>query len=178
MLFKWVDYCEKYDDEIESWTSDDDTRRFATDNIKEDHEYWLSEYKYNEEYFCKIVLDENIIVAILLIMKNDEYPYEFHINPLVVNPKHRNKGYGTKIIFELINNISEITGFESNVFTADIFPNNKVSIKTFEKVGFILAGVHVSGDCAYWIYPASELENYRKRCVSHSSNYFIASSTL
>ena len=176
MFFKWVDYCEKYEDEIESWMSDDDTRNFATDNIKEDHEYWSSEYKYNEEYFCKVIIDESEIIAVILIMRGDEN--SIHINPFIVNPKHRNKGYGTRIISELINNVRDITGFDSDVFTADIFPNNKASIKVFEKVGFILAGVHISGDCAYWVYPASELESYRKRCVTDPANYFVVSSTL
>jgi len=175
MLFKWIDYCEKYEYEIESWMNDDDTCRFATDNIKEDHEYWSSELN-GDEYFCKVVLEESEIIAIILIMRSDEHPV--HINPLIVNPKHRNKGYGTKIITELISSVKDVTGFDSDVFTADIFPNNKVSIKAFEKVGFVLAGIHKDGDCGYWVYPASELENYRKRCAADPADYFVISSTL
>jgi hypothetical protein len=43
MLFKWVDYCEKYVEEIETWSDNADTKRFATfdDGIKKRHEYYL-----------------------------------------------------------------------------------------------------------------------------------------
>jgi RimJ/RimL family protein N-acetyltransferase len=188
MFFKWVDYCEKYEEEIETWTGDADTRRFATfdDGIKETHEYYMGisedydghDYKLNETYFCKVVIDRDIIAAVLFIMRNDEYPYQITINPIIVSPKHRNKGYGIKIIGEFINNINDIIGFDNNVFVADISINNETSIRAFKKVAFVLAGTHISGDCAYWVYPASELESYRKRCAAAPINYFVASSTL
>jgi len=168
MLFKWVDYCEKYEDEIESWM-DDDTRRFSSDSIKEDHEYYIlsDEYENNINYFCKVIFDGEEIIAVIIILRGDEYPV--HVNPIIVNPKYRNKGYGTKILFELINNIFEITGFEEKVFHAVIFGDNNASIRTFEKVGFVLAGTHIDGDCGYWVYPDSELEN----CRNYYKDYII-----
>ena len=189
MFFEWADYCEKYEDEISSWMNDPDTCRFATDSIKDEHEYYMGisddydghNYKFNETYFCKVILEESEISGVIIIFRGDEYPV--HINPLIVNPKHRSKGYGTKIISELISNITDITGYDGNIFTADIFPDNKASIKAFEKAGFILAGIHISGDCAYWVYPAAELENYRKYCIdsfekSGNGGKFIVVSTL
>jgi len=60
MQFKWIDYCEKYEAELETWTEDADTRRFATfdDAIKESHDYYLGisddydghDYKLNQTY--------------------------------------------------------------------------------------------------------------------------------
>ena len=182
MLFKWVDYCEKYEKETEAWTGDADTRRFATDDsIKQDHEYYLGisddydghDYKLNETYFCKVVLDGNIIAAVLFILRNDEPPYQVTINPIIVNPEYRNKGYGTKIIGELINDITEIIGYDCNVFHADSFRENGASIRTFEKNGFVLAGTYADGDFTYWVYPASELESCRKYYMDSLGDKFI-----
>ena len=189
MIFKWVDYCEKYDEELDTWTGDADIQRFAIDDsIKEEHEYYMKisddydghDYKLNETYFCKVVLDGDIIAAVLFIIRKDYSPFcnMITINPIIVNPKYRNKGYGTKIIGELINNISEIIGYDSNIFAADSYTENKASIRTFEKNGFALAGIHAGGDFTYWIYPTSELENYRKYCADSMGNDFVVLSTL
>jgi len=179
MFFKWIDYCEKYEEELETWT-DRDTMYFALDkSIKKDHEYYLGisddydghEYKLNETYFCKVVLDGDIIAAVLFILRGEGYPVA--INPIIINPNYRNKGYCTKIIGELVNNIKDIIGFESNVFEAGIDAENKSSIRAFEKVGFVMAGTHASGDFYYWVYPDSELESYRKYLAEAMGDIFI-----
>jgi len=186
MLFKWVDYCEKYEEEIETWTGDDDTRRFATfdDGIKEIHEYYLGisdnydghDYKLNESYFCKVVLEESAPIAVIFILATEGYPVS--INPIIVNPNFRNRGYCTKIVGELIRNVNKIIGFERDIFEAGIDLNNKSSIRAFEKAGFILAGIHKGGDFTYWVYPASELENCRKYYAESMGDDFIVLSTL
>ena len=184
MIFKWIDYGKEYEDEIELWMSNDDSRLSGSNSIKEEHEYYIGisddydghNYKFNETYFCKVVFEKAEIIAVIILLRGDGYPMA--INPLIVNPKHRNKGYGTKIICELINNTSEITGFNSNVFDAAIFPHNKASIKAFEKAGFVSAGIHIAGDCTYWVYPAFELDSYRKYLANSMGNDFIASPTL
>lgn len=154
MIFKWVDYCEKYEEETKTWT-DHDTMYYAlNESVKEDHGYYLGnsdrndglDYKLNETYFCKVVLDRDIIAAVLFIFRNDEFPHIITINPIIINPKHRNKGYCTKIIGELVNNISEIIDYDSNVFEAGFFPSNAASIKAFAKNGFVLYKTHPSGD--------------------------------
>lgn len=178
MFFKWVDYCEKYEAEIESWMNDEETRLADFDSIKETHEEHLSagEYPYGEEYFCKVVLEEAEIIAVVLIFRGDKHPVI--VNEFLVNPMQRNKGYGTKIIRELINNIREIIGFDSNAFEVCIYPSNKASMRAFEKAGFVLAGIHADGDCTYWVYPPSELENYRKSSMDSMDDEFVVASTL
>jgi len=175
MFFEWKDYCDKYEAEIESWMNDEDTRCFATDDIKDEHEYWSSESEPGE-YFCKVILDGLEVIAIALIMRGDDRP--IHLNPFIVNPKHRNKGYGTKIISEFIRDTSNIIGFNGDVFDVSIFPNNEAAIKMFEKAGYVMAGMDKDGECGYWVYPISELENYRTRCLADANDYFIATSTL
>ena len=156
MRFRWLDYCEKYYDETETW-ADEDTVKFAIDNsIKEEHLYYLSpneddyKYKLGEEYFCKVVLDADIAVAVIFILRGDDYPVA--INPIIVNPKYRNQGYCTRVICELVNNINEIIGFESNIFDAGINLDNKASIRAFEKNNFVLHETHPDGDFLYYRY--------------------------
>lgn len=182
MLFKWVDYCEKYEEELAAWTDDGDTNRFALfdDTIKETHEYYTGvskdydghDYKLNRTYFCKVVLDGDITAAVLFLFRSDTRNV-VHINPIIVNPEHRNKGYCTKIISELVNNVSEIIGYESIAVTADFSTANKASIRVFEKVGFVMAGRHADGNFTYWTYPACELENYQKYCKDSMGDEFI-----
>jgi hypothetical protein len=180
MNYKWVDYCEKYEDEIDKWMSDELILRYATeDGIRKDHEYYMGisddydghDFKLNKNYFCKVVLDESAVIAVIIILASEGYPVS--INPIIVNPNFRNKGYCTKIIGELINNTNEIIGLERNAFEAGIDFDNKASIKVFEKNGFILAGTHKSGDFTYWVYPASELENYQKYHTDSMGDKFI-----
>jgi len=187
-FFKWVDYSEKYEAEIESWENDEE------DSIKEIHEYYMEisdgggidsyghDYTWNKTYFGKVVLEETEVIAAVLIMGGDSSKTTY-IKEFLVNPKHQNKGYGTKIISELINNVHDIIGFDSNVFTADTFSNNTSMIRVLEKTGFVLAGIHKGGDFTYWICPASERENYRKDSVEEFekagySGDFIAIETI
>ena len=177
---------------MESWTDDADTRRFATfdDKFKDQYDYYMGtgddydghDYKLNETFFCKVVLDGNITAAVLIILRSNKSPCDIGINPIIVNPKYRNKGYCTKIMAELINNTREIIGYDGNFFTAGIDTDNKGSIKAFEKVGFVLAGTHKDGSFTYWVYPASELKDYQKFCADDfdkagMGDIFIPSST-
>jgi RimJ/RimL family protein N-acetyltransferase len=48
----------------------------------------------------------------------------------------RNQGYGTKIIYDLIHNASEIIPYSNNIFDAEIDIDAYVSIQVFKKIGF------------------------------------------
>ena len=176
MLFKWVDYCEKYEDEVEAWCQDELSLRYATDNcIIKDYEYWRNEngFIHNKTCFCKIVLDGEQPVAVLIILAGNGCP--LNINPIIVNPTLRNKGYCTRVIKELVDYTWEILAVNQQYFEAGISIENTACIRAFEKVGFVLAGQHKDGDFTYWVYPASELENYRKYS---KGDHFITSSSL
>ena len=178
MLLKWVDYCEKYEDEVKAWCQDELSLRYVTDKdngIKEDYEYWQNEdgFTHNKTCFCKIVLDGEQPVAVLIILGGNGYP--LNINPIIVNPALRNRGYCTRIIKELLGYTQEILAINQRYFEAGISLKNIACIRAFEKAGFVLAGKHKDCDFAYWVYPASELQNYRKHSMG---NDFIVSSSL
>ena len=146
--------------------------------IKEDYEYWRNEngFVHNKTCFCKVVLDGEQPVAVLIILGSNGYP--LNINPIIVNPALRNKGYCTRIIKELLGYTREILAVDKKYFEAGIDLDNNSCVKAFEKAGFVLAGIHKSGDFTYWVYPASELENYRKYCRDSMKDDFIVLSEL
>lgn len=161
MQFKWVDFCEKHEDEIETWMSDDLIHRFVTNmGIKNDHLEFLSntEFELNKTYFCKVVLDENVIMAVFIIIMGETYPIivtpttPIIIYSGIINPKHRNKGYGTKILNEFVNNAKDIIHYDNNVFEAAAFLNNKPSVRILEKNGFVISKIHPDGDYAEYRY--------------------------
>ena len=153
MQFKWVDYCTFYEDEIETWSKDESTLKYAIDeSIKADHLYYLTEtnYIHNETYFCKVLLEEDKIIAVIFLLGSEKYPLA--INPVIINPALRNRGYCVRVIKELIDHTKEIIGHKKYVFDAGIDLGNIASVRAFEKVGFTLTDKHPSGDFGYYHY--------------------------
>ena len=193
MHYKYIDYCEEYADEIELWATDPNTHRFVTsdtfdETIKSLHNFYMKtaehkhashNYKWNETYFCKVVLDGDIVIAYLSLVKDD--PDEITINQIIINPKHRHKGHGTKILIEIIGNSKNIFLDDSRIFVSSIDIDNTASMKLFEKSGFVLAGVQKEdefGDFTHWVYPASELDSNRKGLAKVLGEEFIATSAI
>ena len=110
MQFIWVDYPDQYEHELETWC--DETVRHAIDDesIKAEHDWYTnsSDHTLNKDYFCKIVLDGEIVVALfMLTMHVDETKKHLtkniiYLDTLIINPTLRNKGYATKIITEFM----------------------------------------------------------------------------
>ena len=169
MYYTWVDYGTEYEDEIETWTLDEDTKRFSSDDgIKDDHEYYISsgDYVYNKTYFCKVALDGGIPIAVMILLGGEGHP--LNINPIIVNPAHRNQGHGTRIISEFIINKREIIGKDVGMIEAGIFTANKASIRAFERAGFVLGGRHKSGNFGYWVYPPSKIKEFQHYSIYES----------
>jgi Acetyltransferases, including N-acetylases of ribosomal proteins len=187
MIFKWVNYSSKYETEIASWTDDENTRRYAAfdESIRERYEYYVRVCgDYDEPYSCKVVLDGDIVAASLFISKNNTYPHQItlnRINLIIVNPKLRSKGYGTKIIRELVDDssvIPEIAQSGGSAFSGSVDLQNTASMKVLEKSGFALAGVNTQDEFSHWIYPPTEADNFRKYVAGNQGEDFIAVSAL
>jgi len=136
---------------------------------------------YDETYYCKVALHGDIIAAFLSVSRKNEYRYQVALNTInliIVNPKYRNKGYGTKIVNELVSNANEIFQDDSSIFGVSIDLDNKPSMKIAEKSGFVLAGINTEDDFSHWVYPVTELENYRKYIANNQGEDFTAISTL
>jgi RimJ/RimL family protein N-acetyltransferase len=153
MQFKWIDYNSAYKDDIETWNSDEQTKKYAIDDgINAEHLYYLDDddYIHNESYFCKLVLEEDNIIAVIFLFDGEKHP--LGINPIIVNPDLRNQGYCKRVIKELMEHTVKIIGKEKYVFYAGIDLDNTASIRAFENVGFTLTDMHPGGDFGYYHY--------------------------
>ena len=69
----------------------------------------------------------------------------------IISKYYRSKGYGNKILKELINNSNEIINEKIENVEAVIFFRNIASQKCFEKAGFTKE-LHPEGDCYIYRY--------------------------
>jgi len=157
MHFTWIDYPAQYKDAIETWC-DDPVIRFAldSDSVKTEHQWYLDSdsFAYNRNYFCKIALDGETPVALLMLAIRGGIVY---LDTLIVNPALRNRGYGARIVAEAIENAERLIGSRDNVFVAQIHKDNEISKKLAHKLGFhfIYTDAEANDDWFDWVYPAS-----------------------
>jgi len=171
MQFTWVDYPNQYEAELETWC-DETTVRHALDydSIRKEHEWYIdsNDYTINKNYFCKVVLDGEAVVAlVMLTMHSDETKTHFteniiYFDTFIINPALRHQGYAAKIITELMQNTAKIVPFENNVFVAQIHKDNDVSKKLFKKLDFhfIYTDAEANDNWFDWIHPASAENRY------------------
>ncbi len=85
----------------------------------------------------KVVLLDNELIAYVVIQY---YEYndikEVSFNPIVINPKFHNQGFGKRVIQYIIEHIKEIVNGEVNRFDATISEQNIISKKLFTSLGF------------------------------------------
>ena len=165
MCFNWTDYPAQYEDEIETWC-DESAIRFALDgeSIKSEHQWYLDNYTHNSSYFCKIILDGETPVALLMLATWNEAKVRFnenfiYIDTLIINPALRNQGYGTRIVIDIMKNVNQLIGSGSNVFIAQIHKDNGISEKLATKLGFQIVYTD-SAPWFDWIYPASVTDRF------------------
>jgi len=171
MRFTWIDYPEKYEDEIETWC-DEPAVRFALDDnsVKVEHKWYLDsdKYTYNENYFCKIALDGGVPVALLMLaVFYDETEVHFtesivYLDTLIISPALRNQGYGAKIIADILHNAEQIIGSGACVFVSQIHKDNGAAKRLSAKLGFelIFTEAEKNYDWFDWVYPASAAGRY------------------
>ena len=170
MQFKWIDYPGQYESKLETWC--DETVRHAIDDesIKGEHDWYVNsiDHTLNENYFCKIVLDgEKVVALFMLTMQEDKSKKHLaeniiYLDTLIINPALRHQGYATKIITEFMQHTEKIVPFRNNIFVAQIHKDNAISKKLFEKLGFhfICTDAEVNDNWFDWIYPAAAADRY------------------
>lgn len=139
--------------EINDWSNCGDVKYYITadplgDNLVSQIEKNL--LAGNNACFSAVVY-KNEILGVILSSYRENQPlknYQFKINlnnvyidDIIINPKHHNKGFGTRILNYFINNLEPITGFKkidgidslittSNDRSKNIFTKNKfISLK-------------------------------------------------
>ena len=90
-----------------------------------------------EKYNLYAVFDDELLIGyITLVRFKDDKIYGYTINPIVVNPKYQNKGYGKKIISKVIENIKTNLFDKASYIESIIDDMNFKSIKMFTACGF------------------------------------------
>lgn len=150
MKFEWTDYNPDTMSFVENWIDDEAVNATGLDDGFYDfYEYWKNENIPDENFWCKIVFENNEPFAVIAIGKNEG---KHIIMELVIKPTNRNQGKGTLLIKELLANSEKILGQEINSAEAVIFPSNPASQKAFEKAGFLFSHAHEDGDALYYVY--------------------------
>ena len=150
MEFIWVDYCPDYENQVDA-LFDSDAIKFTgcDEGFKAFYDYWLPELGQGA-FWSKIVFYGDVLIGVLALAKTPEGT--FSIQEFVVSPEYRGKGYGTRILIELMAYSKQIIGEEILVANAVIYPNNVASQKSFLKAGFLRVGEHPDGDAWYYQY--------------------------
>ena len=152
MKFCWTDYDPVKMKFVEKWLDKKAVRFTGMDDGWEDfYEYWKNKKDtvLNQNYWCKIVSENEVPFGIVAISFHAD---SFLIMEMLIAPKMRNKGKGTLLIKDLLENSGQILGKAIHKAEAVIYPSNKASQKCFEKAGFAIKQVHDDGDAIDYIF--------------------------
>lgn len=153
MVFEWKNYSCDFSGIADTFLDQEAIKNTGCDEgFNKYYDYWLSDKEtiLNQNYWCKVVFNDCLPISVISVGKSREN--EFTISEFIVSPNLRGKGYGTKILQELLKCSNEILGQEIKIAKAVIFQNNIASQKAFEKAGFIYTGTHLDGDALYYEY--------------------------
>ena len=147
----WKDYDPGNMGYIEDWLDGTAVRSTGLDEgFRAFYGYWANEDGFlpGENYWCKVVCRDGEPVAVIALC---EYEGKVTVMELVVAPRKRGLGLGTKLLKGLLQDGSAI-GFVIEKGEAVIFPGNKASQRVFEEAGFRYHHTHEDGDALYYIY--------------------------
>lgn len=153
MIFSWVDYDFVLHREIEEWVACPEMKKFVCDTSWfNEWNYYVNspEYKAGENAFCKVVSLNGEIISSMILLCDSRFPVA--INPIIIKPCMQNRGFGERIIKELIANLDTLLPEHSNEIEVGIDAENKASIRLFEKCNFVLNRVHPDGDFLFFVY--------------------------
>lgn len=85
--------------------------------------------------FCKLVNENGVTIAAICF---GCYQGVATVSEIVVAPMCRGKGYGPRILQELVAHADDLLGERPTRFCAVIFPENLASQRAFLKAGFVL----------------------------------------
>jgi len=90
----------------------------------------------NNQYLFMIYEINKEVVGFITARKED-WNNSFYIEKLYVKEEYRNKGYGKKLLLELIKNVRKL---KSRIIFLDLNPKNKKAISFYNRNGFEMAG--------------------------------------
>lgn len=147
--FKWTDYDTSMSF-VEDWLDDEAVKATGLGcGFQNFCERWKCESITSENFWCKIVSENNEPFAVIAIGKSED---KYNIMELIIKPTDRYQGKGTLLIKELIANSEKILKQEINYTEAMIFSSNHASQRAFEKAGFMFSHADEDGNALYYIF--------------------------
>ncbi|KRG11646.1 hypothetical protein ACA29_15950 [Lederbergia galactosidilytica] len=145
---KWRNYNINEDKEIDDWILSSysenanliNSYAFFNEPVSKDYN-WYKDHPFETsniaDYFKVVEIDHRPIgLLILNYFKDDQNRLVLGINPIAINPKFINQGFGTRVLSNLLMNVENIVGQKVDVFYAGIDETNRISMKVFKKLGF------------------------------------------
>ncbi len=154
MKYRWIDYTSAHAPIVESWIDEIAKKYTGCDDGWEDYfNYWKndSQTQMGENFWGKVICREDVPIAVISVGYHEN---RFTVSEFIVAPEHRNKGYGSDILMELLAEGEIILGRSIESAFAVIFPDNIPSQKAFEKASFRFESAHPDGDAWYYTYQA------------------------
>lgn len=150
--FEWTDYRTEDAPMLDRWLDADAVAMTGLDMGWDD--YWnavLADAVYFPgcKDYCKLVRENGIPVAAICF---GCYEGVATVSEIVVAPRYRGRGVGSRILRELITNADELLGEKVGKICAVIFPDNLASQRAFTKAGFALEFVQDGGTAWNYVY--------------------------
>ena len=159
---KWRKYDSSIDTEIDSWGDPTYSQHASYMNrIKRHNEHMQFQSDWYQRHPDEMSLVGNFPVvacvgqrttAIMVLdyFKDKEGRFLCGINPFIVDPRQSHQGYGTMILHDFLIHAESIIGLKIDAFFAGIDQDNLISIKLFEKFGFIKIGQNQTHQFNYY----------------------------
>ena len=158
-------YDKKIDIDLDEWSNKDysnyqnDVHKFALfdEIISQIYNSYIENPDQMGSIFDKVIVveEDNLKVAVIVVnyfMDEKDNKKVLGINPILVNPKFINQGYGKRIIKYLIDINGKIFDMLPNKIYAGIDIDNIRCKHLFEKLGFKLVGQTDDNDFLYYEY--------------------------
>ena len=152
-MLKFRLYDRKQDIDLDEWSNKDysnyqiDVHKFALfdETISQIYNSYIENPNQMGSIFDKVIVveEDSLKVAVIVVnyfIDQNDYKKVLGINPILVNPKLINKGYGKRIIKYLIDIKGKIFDMLPDKMYAGIDVNNIRCKHLFEKLGFELVG--------------------------------------
>lgn len=162
-MFNFRLYNKKLDIDLDEWSNKDysnyyeDVQRFALFNetISQIYNSYIKNYDQMGSIFDRVIVveEDSLKVAVIVInyyIDEKDNKKVLGINPILVNPKLINKGYGKRIVKYLIDIKGRIFDMLPDKMYAGIDVNNIRCKHLFEKLGFKLVGQTEDNDFLYY----------------------------
>lgn len=156
-------YNKELDIDLEEWSTKEyseyysDVHKYALfdESISKLHQWYIDNPDQTGSIFDRIVVveEDDLKVAVIVINyfeSERDKKKVLGINPILINPKYINKGYGRKIIQYLINNKGRIFGMLPDRIYAGIDVDNLRCKHLFESLCFKLVGKTDDNEFLYY----------------------------